>query len=409
MGRKIIVALMTIIALSACSERGLFDRSPVQVTPMTVPEITRENSFSQPRTGTSMSLAPTFTPVPTVTRPPTPAATKSNSVNLTTSADFGSDRNPLTGMEMKDPSLLERRPIAVKISNSPAQFVRPQSGLSQADIVFEHVTEGPITRFTAIIYGQTPPDMGPIRSARLIDLEIPVMYDAALAFSGSSIGVSRKLFSSEFSHRILRTYVPGYYRTGADKPYEHTLYGEPSLFWQELNDRGENSKPLLAPNMVFASVPPAGGIPSESFVIRYRDWSYIDWEYDAATGRYLRWADGEPHVDANSGEQISAANVLVLFAEHQLDTTICEYQTGNECRAHSMEIHIWGQGQVVLFRDGLQYDGFWTRVDSGDMLTFIDNDGQPLPLQLGNTWFQVMPLNYPSPYEITSQTPSSSR
>jgi hypothetical protein len=328
--------------------------------------------------------------------------TKSSAVHLTTSADFGSDRNPLTGLKVEEPSLLERRPIAVKISNSPAQFVRPQSGLSQADLVFEHVTEGPITRFTAIIYSQTPPDIGPIRSARLIDLEIPVMYDAALAFSGSSIGVSRKLFGSDSSQRILRTNVSGYYRTGADKPYEHTLYADPGPLWEELDDRGENFTPLLTPNMVFSSVPPPEGKPAESFVVRYRDWSRIDWKYDVESGRYLRWADGEEHIDANSGEQIGAANVLVLFADHQLDTTICEFQSGDECRAHSMEIRIWGQGQAVLFRDGLQYDGFWTRFGRDDMLTFIDSDGQPLPLQLGNTWFQVMPLNYPNPYETTS-------
>jgi hypothetical protein len=154
--------------------------------------------------------------------------------------------------------------------------------------------------------------------------------------------------------------------------------------------------------MVFSSVPPPEGKPAESFVVRYRDWSRIDWKYDVESGRYLRWADGEEHIDANSGEQIGAANVLVLFADHQLDTTICEFQSGDECRAHSMEIRIWGQGQAVLFRDGLQYDGFWTRFGRDDMLTFIDSDGQPLPLQLGNTWFQVMPLNYPNPYETTS-------
>jgi hypothetical protein len=398
---KPIIALIAVAFLSACGDGGLFGGSSGKVTPANVVQVAAENSFSPPQGGTMVPLAATFTPVPTITPPPTPTTTKSDNVILRTADDFGNDRNPLTGTKLDDPSVLERRPIAVKISNSPAQLVRPQSGLSQADIVFEHVTEGPITRFTAIIYGQTPPDMGPIRSARLIDLEIPVMYDAALAFSGSSIGVSRKLFGSDFRQRILRTYVPGYYRTGADKPYEHTLYGEPELFWEELEARGENFPPSLEPYMVFSSDPPPQGTPASSFVVRYRDWTRIDWKYDAESGRYLRWADGEPHVDANNGEQIGAANVLVLFADHQLDTTICEFQSGNECLAHSMEIHIWGQGQAVLFRDGLQYDGFWARTSRGDMLSFIEVNGQPLPLQLGNTWFQVMPLHYPNPYEIT--------
>ena len=391
--------IVSLIMLSACGEGGLFGSSNQQNSRAEISQVVSENPFAQRLEGTPMALAPTFTAVPTITRPPTPTVETSDAVTLTTPEDFDG-RNPLTGLEVDDPATLERRPIAVKISNSPAQFVRPQSGLSQADLVFEHVTEGPITRFTAVIYGQTPPDIGPIRSARLIDLEIPVMYDAALVFSGSSIGVSRKLFRSDFSDRILRTNVPGYYRTRADKPYEHTLYGDPSRLWEELEARGENQAPTLAPNLTLSSEPPPNGSSAESFIVKYRDWSRIDWKFDPASGRYLRWADGEPHVDANSGEQLSAANVLILFAEHHLDTAICEYQVGNECRAHSMEIRIWGQGQAVLFRDGQQYDGYWTRFGREAMLTFIDLDGSPLPLQLGNTWFQVMPLDYPSPYEV---------
>lgn len=402
MTMKLAVVLIASVFLSACSDGGLFGGSSGRASPTNVVRVASENSFSQPQAGTVIPLAATFTTVPTITRPPTPTIAKSNEIVLSSPEDFGSDRNPLTGVKMEEPSILARRPIAVKISNSPAQFVRPQSGLSQADIVFEHVTEGPITRFTAVIYGQTPPDMGPIRSARLIDLEIPAMYDAALAYSGSSIGVSRRLFGSDFSHRILRSNVPGYYRTGADKPYEHTLYGEPEFFWEELEARGENFAPSLAPNMAFSSDPPPQGNPADSVIVRYRDWTRIDWRYDSESGLYLRWADGEPHIDANWGEQIGASNVVVLFADHQLDTTICEYQSGNECLAHSMEIRIWGQGQAVLFRDGLQYDGFWTRFSRGDMVTFIDVNGDPLPLQLGNTWIQVMPLYYPSPYEIPS-------
>ncbi|MEM7014129.1 MAG: DUF3048 domain-containing protein, partial [Verrucomicrobiota bacterium] len=98
----------------------------------------------------------------------------------------------MTGEET-DPARLQRRPLAVKISNSPPSFVRPQSGLNDADIVFEHITEGNLTRFTLIVYGDDPEKVGPIRSARLVDVELPAMYDAALVYSGASTGVSNKL------------------------------------------------------------------------------------------------------------------------------------------------------------------------------------------------------------------------
>ena len=131
---------------------------------------------------------PTVAPIPTSTSVPTAEAETPSSL---TAADFGTDRNPLTGELVADPTMLDRRPMAIKISNAPAQWVRPQSGLNDADIVFEHVTEGALTRFTMLVYGKTPADVGPIRSARMIDLELPAMYDAALFYSGSSEGVKQ--------------------------------------------------------------------------------------------------------------------------------------------------------------------------------------------------------------------------
>jgi hypothetical protein len=315
--------------------------------------------------------------------------------------DFADDRNRLTGELVDDPEILLRRPIAIKISNSPPNYVRPQSGLSQADIVFEHVTEGPITRFTAIIYSQTPEKMGPIRSARLIDVEIPAMYDAALAYSGSSIGVSSKLFGSDFRPRILRSNEPGYYRTGEDKPFEHTLYGLPESFWESLEAMGQNTPPEFSAQMAFSTLPPDGGASASAVEIRFRQFGTVDWMYDPETNRYWRWADDEEHIDANTDEQISATNVVLVYAIHQLDMSICEHQVGNTCQAFSTEIQIWGEGDAVILRDGRQYEVEWKRENRSDMLTFWDEDGNQVPLGIGNTWFQIIPYHYTDPVTIS--------
>ena len=145
---------------------------------------------------------PTVAPAPTSTVAPDPVVEEATAVpieiiSLLSPADFGTDRNPLTGELMTNPADLQRRPLAVKLSNSPPSYTRPQSGLNQADLVFEHTTEGNITRFTAIFYGQTPEKVGPIRSARLIDVELPAMYDAALFYSGTSTGVGERLRGSD--------------------------------------------------------------------------------------------------------------------------------------------------------------------------------------------------------------------
>jgi hypothetical protein len=358
------------------------------------------------------TLVPTNTVPPTLPPPPTSVATSTplpspeatatpEPVLLLSPDDFGPNHNRLTGELVEDPAILQRRPIAVKISNSPASYTRPQSGLQDADLVFEHVTEGPITRFTAIIYGRTPEKIGPIRSARLIDVELPAMYDAALAYSGSSIGVANKLFSSEFRARILRSNSGGYYRTGEDKPHEHTLYGRPEQFWASLAEAGLNVAPTFTTQMAFASVPPAGGEPAGYANINYRDWTIVEWRYDPETGRYLRWADDEASLDANYGEQISAANVIILYAPHLRDFNICEYQTESGCQAFATESQIWGQGPAVILRDGQQYAVTWKREQRPHMFTFYDAAGNVLPLQIGNTWFQVMPLHYIDPVSIT--------
>ena len=405
--RKLILLFLLLLSLVACGQQ---EPAPAGTTAPLAPT-TDPNAVALATTVPTATLPPPSTaiiaapasPTPVATDNPAgePATTPAADILLLTPEDFGQNRNRLTGELVDDPAVLQRRPIAVKISNAPANYVRPQSGLSDADLVFEHVTEGPITRFTAIIYGKTPPDMGPIRSARLIDVELPAMYDAALAYSGSSIGVANKLYSSEFRSRIIRSNDPGYYRTGADKPWEHTLYGTPAKFWESLTAVGENVAPTFTTQMAFSSQPPAGGQPASEVSINYRDWTIVVWRYDAETGRYLRWADGEPHIDANYNTQISAANVVIILAPHQLDYNICEFQGETSCQAFATESQIWGQGPAIIIRDGQQFAATWKREARPDMFTFWDADGNPVPLQIGNTWFQVVPLQYPDPIAIT--------
>lgn len=273
-------------------------------------------------------------------------------------------------------------------------MVRPQSGLASADLVFEHMTEGPITRFSALFYGDTPPAIGPIRSARLIDLELPAMYDAALCFSGASIGVTDRLNEADFRGRLLHSWYPGYYRTGEDKPFEHTFYADPQGFWDIMTEYGINTPPLSHSQMAFSEVLPENGVSAEYVSIDYKDWTFVEWRYDADRAQWLRWADDDAFLDANSGEQIAASNVVILFAAHELDKTICEHQQDDKCYAGSTEIQLWETGDAIILRDGQRIDGYWERKGRDHMLTFHTYAGEVIPLQLGKTWFQVVAYNY---------------
>ncbi len=299
--------------------------------------------------------------------------------------------NPLTGMFVSDPSALGRRPLAIKVANTPE--VRPQAGLAWADLIFEHYAEGGLTRLTAIFYGQAPEYVGSVRSGRLIDMEMAQMYDAIVVSAGYSHGVTQIMMDQPWRQRNVS--IPfGYY-----EPYlfriedgthfaPHNLFANPAEVWDLSDERGFNQVPDLTPGMTFDQVVPVGGSPASVVHIQYLS-SNVRWLYDAETGLYAREQDGVAHEDELTEEQLTAANVVVVTAQH-VPTDIVEDELGNL----SVEIRIWGEGEVSIFRDGQRFDGLWHRDDRESMLTFTDTSGNVIPLKPGNTWFQVIPLSF---------------
>lgn len=325
------------------------------------------------------------TPLPMVPSTATPTVQAEGPIE-----EFPPDVNPLTGLRVPDPSVLNRRPLAIKISNYPP-VVRPQSGVDLADLVFEHYAEGGVTRFTAIYLSQDAEPVGSVRSARLIDLEIPAMFQAILAYSGASAGVNARIRASDFIERALSpdfgVGAPIFWRIPREGvAVEHTLFTSTRRLWEEATRRGINTRQDLR-GMVFSEQPPPGGQSVSTLLIPYRV-EPVSWRYDPDSGRWFRWTAGQPHMDALTGRQLSAANVVVVYAHHQT-TDILEDRLGN----YSIEIQIWGSGPVRIFRDGRMFEGQWQRFRREDMLRFVDARGQPIPLKPGNTWFQMVPLD----------------
>jgi hypothetical protein len=303
---------------------------------------------------------------------------------------------PLTGKPAADPALLERRPLAIKVQNAPIS--RPQYGLPQADIVYEHLSEAGITRFTALYLCQEIETVGSTRSARFIDLEIPAMYNSLLAFSGTSAGLYPKFLNADFYDREFcygwGLHSDGFYRDRELReqgvPIEHTLFADAAKIWEIADELGINERQDL-PGLHFSQEVPEGGQPASHINIPYPHRNMIvDYRYDDEIGAYLRWDGNEPHIDAASGEQITVTNVVVVYANH-VDTDIYEDEPR---RNHpSVQIQIWGTGPAVVFRDGVAFEGLWARPQREDMLVFRDPTGQmPIPLKPGTTWIQLVPL-----------------
>ncbi len=326
---------------------------------------------------------PTSTPLPTASptpeTPPTPTPRPENV-------------NPLTGEAVDDVSALERVPVAIKIANTWPEYVRPQAGINSADLIFEHYNEGWFsTRWTGVYLSKDPERVGSTRSGRLIDLEIPAMYKAVLACSGFSNGVLAIMMNSDlYPDRIASPSVgvgePVFFRDfSRDIPLEHTMFTNPSVVREWAEARGVSGRQELE-GMVFSEEPSVEGTPATYlYVPWYRQ--DAEWRYDEASGRYLRWSDGDPHSDILDGQQLSAANVVVLYVP-QWDTDIIEDPHSG---ALSIQFALWDSNQAVILRDGIRIDAFWQRWEREDMLTLTDEEGNPVPLKIGNTFFEVIP------------------
>lgn len=326
---------------------------------------------------------------------------------------FPKDVNPLTGQTVEEPETLQRRPIIAKISNAPA-LVRPQAGINQADIVFEHYVEGGLTRFSALFYGQAPDRVGSIRSARLIDHEIVPMFDGMLAFSGASLGVEKYIYGSDYVNTFyddiegIEDVYPGapqppseyaeraYKGVMYSRPYfwrdesvivPHNMFTNPNALWELAATEGHAQRPRLQ-GLAFHPAPPHQPTGSASQVdVRYRGTRAI-WNYNPDIGQYERVTDGEPHRDANTGEQVTSDNVVILYAEHTETPVVEARWQGNPI--WSIQIAVWGRNDAVLFRDGQRYDGYWTRTKREDIISLRTQEGELLYLKPGQTWFQVV-------------------
>lgn len=332
---------------------------------------------------------PTPTPEPTATAELQAAAAVGDS--LGTSGGLPENVNPFTGMVVDDPAVLKRRPLLVKVANTAE--VRPQSGLSSADVVVEHYSEGSITRFTALFLTNAPTKVGSVRSCRLIDIELPVIFDAALLCSGTSPGV-KPLMRNSYAYRNNLTMIsdmggrecatcPAFRVSGRVPP--HNLFANTVRAWEELDKRG-NNVPTTFRSWVFDPNPPPGK-PTSLVDVGYKSGNVI-WTYDPQFGRWFKSLRRERQFDAETREPISAANVIVVYVPH-VTTLIVEDVSG----ARSIEIQLWGDGPLRVFRDGREIGGRWRRGAEVGQFDLLDVNGNKIPLKPGNTWIQLVPMS----------------
>ena len=302
--------------------------------------------------------------------------------------------NPLTGLPYPDDEARNRRNLIVKVSNWPPR-VRPQRGINSADIVYEYEAEGGVTRFAAIYRSQSPGQVGSIRSARLLDIELIRMYHALLAYSGTSAPLRPLYLDSDFRNQLISPSLghdcerAGFCRDNAyiERGYEHTLFANTDKLWGYAARINVNHG-YRALGMHFGLQAAAGGAPAQDVYMNWYNRTDARWQHDKDTGSYLRYADGAPHLDTTDNSQLRADNLIFLQVRHISRPDL--FAPG--ARDESQEVALYGTGKAMVLRDGLRYDGYWQRTGarSGDALELNHNDGMPIALKPGRSWITVM-------------------
>jgi hypothetical protein len=299
---------------------------------------------------------------------------------------------PLTGTPVAEDlaETLARRPLLmVKIANGAA--ARPQTGLEEADVVVEELVEGGLTRFAALFHSRLPDQVGPVRSARPVDVDVASGFPTPVfAYSGARAEV-RELLSSAPIVSLTET-AAGMSRS-AERRAPDDLYLIPVDALEAGTDAG--AEPLIGTGLVFDPTPPDGETtcpepagdcddPGAAISVTMSAVARSGWTYDADGEVYRRDQNGAPSL-VTGGGRIGAANVVVLATE-QVDGGCCD-TAGNPY----VDTEIVGEGRAVVLRDGRRYPAGWEKASASAELRLLTDEGAPFPLKPGPSWLHLAP------------------
>lgn len=328
--------LTTALTLAACGGGGDDDAAP------TTPATTEATTTSTPTTTTS-TVPPTLPP------PSTPAP-----VSTTIAPDIL--RMPLTGEPISDVSEIPNRPaMAVKIDNVGSAI--PQSGLNQADIVFEEIINDNSTRFAVVFHSQDADPIGPIRSGRYPDILMLEAFDRPLyVWSGGNAGVTYYIRRSQMIN-LSAVETSGYYRRSG-KQAPKNLYTSTEAMWEK------TPAEFAVPPVVLPYLRPNDQLTGDpATVINVTmDSNDVRWEYNPDDGLYYRWQEGKPHNTEGSG-QVSTKNVIVMAANY----------IQSPIDAKTPDAQMLGSNPVYIFTGGTVRVGVWLRFKSTDRYQFFDS------------------------------------
>lgn len=302
----------------------------------------------------------------------------------------------LTGLPVTGETALPR-PLSIMINNAPA--ARPQSGISEADILYEVLAEGGITRLIGVFQSHTGVvKIGPIRSIRPYLIDIGESHGAVTVHAGGSPDAYAILQRQKKEDMDEIGRAGAYFWRDKERKAPHNLYSNTARLWEGAAKLGF-AKNKEVPGYTFATADsiPGGGTAAPEFRVNFLLKSYeVSYHYNAERGTYVRSVNGKPHLDLNNNQPIEAANVIVMSTGHKVLDDVGRLQVDVELG-----------GEAVLFQRGEAVHGRWVR-KLGDIIRFV-KDGKEAPMIPGVTHILIVPkapsfsshLHYPGTEKAT--------
>lgn len=313
---------------------------------------------------------------------------------------------------------ITRRPLGVMIENHLE--ARPQSGLSSADIVYEAVAEGGITRFLAIFYCQDAAPVGPVRSARIYFIRMLQEYgdyplyahvggancDAetgsgcANGAKADALGLIRKLewglYNDLNQFAVPFPYYWRDYERLPDVATEHTVYTSTTKIWdyaktkRKLSNVDEEKvswdKNFTSWEFQDDAALTARGKTNKisfSFWNSFENQYAVNWNYDKTKNSYGRINGGKPHLDKNTGKPLTAKNVITIQAD--------ESPANDGYEGGHILYDIIGSGDAMIFQNGQAIKGTWKKADAETRIRFYDENDKEIAMVRGQVFVEILP------------------
>ncbi|KXG75880.1 DUF3048 domain-containing protein [Thermotalea metallivorans] len=285
--------------------------------------------------------------------------------------------SPLSGIYTREENI-QRRPIAVMLDNQSK--ARPQAGLDQAEIVYEMLAEGWITRYMAIFLIHEPETIGPVRSARPYFIDKALEYDALYVHVGGSPQAFADIKKLKVADIDAMSRGGNTFWRKPHKKAPHNMYTSARALREAAQNSNYKKTGEFEPLLFHREDKSIGGSPASYVEIPYYRDYHPSFQYNAQVKKYYRFINGQPHLDEVSNAHLYAKNIII----QKCSTKIID----SEGR---LEIEVTGKGRGYYLANGEMVEITWEKKSRRAGTKYYDANGDEIRLNPGITWIEVIP------------------